>query len=104
MKIELLHNPLDKGESWEGKSKREIEITKSIDNRGLKPNVYFSINKPHWPGKSPKNCEMEIVEDLFLPTDVAITIGKQLIKEARAFERDEKRRLAKKKKKSKSKK
>lgn len=98
MKIELLQNPLSKGEKWEGKHRREVEITKSGDNRGMKPNVYFSINIPRWPGKSPvpKKCQMEIGEDLFIPTEVAILIGKQLIKEARAIDKEHKKRLVKK--------
>lgn len=81
MKIQLLQNPLSKGEKWEKKDKREIEITQSGDNRGMKPNVYFSILTPA--GKS-----MKIAEDIFIPTEVAIQIGKQLIKEAQSINKE----------------
>lgn len=90
MKIELLQSPLDKGEKWEAKSKREIEITQSGDNRGMKPNVYFSICTPKVTRRKGivKVGQMEISEDLFIPTELAIQIGKQLIKEAKKIDRE----------------
>ena len=89
MKIELLQNPLSKGEKWEAKDKREIEITQSGDNRGMKPNVYFSISAPLISKKYKGGVgPMEITEDLFIPTELAIKIGKQLIKEAKAIDKE----------------
>lgn len=82
MIIQLLQNPLDKGEKWESGSKREIEITRSGDNRGMKPNIYFSICIPV------KGKTMKIAQDLFIPTEVAIKIGQQLIKEARVIDKE----------------
>ena len=69
--VKLLTNPLSKGEKWENKGTRQIEITESVDNRGMKPNVYFGIFK----GK-------KIIEDFFLPTDTAREIAKAMIKQA----------------------
>lgn len=75
MKIKVLKSSLDKGESWESKSKREIEIVITKDKRFIKPNVYLGIYK--------KVGEKEIiVEDFFLTTEDAIRIGKELIKKA----------------------
>lgn len=94
MEIELLQSPLDKGEKWEAKSKREIKITKSGDNRGMKPNVYFSICAPKVTVTRRKGVsktkvgQMEIESDLFIPTELAIQIGKQLIKEAKAIDKE----------------
>lgn len=102
MKIELLQSPLDKGESWEAKSKREIDITRSSDNRGCKPNVYLSICAPkvtvrRVKGKVKRKIgPMEIESDLFIPTELAIQIGKQLIKEAKAIDKERQEELAKK--------
>jgi hypothetical protein len=100
MKIELLQSPLDKGESWEAKSKREIDITPSTDNRGMKPNVYFSICAPKVTVTRRKGVsktkvgQMEIESDLFIPTELAIQIGKQLIKEAKAIDKEHANRIA----------
>jgi len=69
--VKLLTNPLSKGEKWENKDTRQIEITESVDNRGMKPNVYFGIIK----GK-------KISEDFFLPTDTAREIAKAMIEHA----------------------
>lgn len=81
MTIKLLTNPLSKGEKWESKDSREIEITKSSSDRGLKPNVYFGITKMN--GKNKK-----ITEDFLLPTDLAIKLGKALIQQALDIEKD----------------
>lgn len=69
MEKEILHSPLDKGESWEDKNKITIEICESTDNRGIKPSVYFALNR--------KN---KILGDVFLTTEDAIEIGNELIK------------------------
>lgn len=69
--VKLLTNPLSKGEKWEKRDTREIEISESVDNRGLNPNVYFGIID----GK-------KITEDFFLPTDTAREIAKAMIKQA----------------------
>lgn len=75
MKIKVLKSSLDKGESWESRSKREIEIVITKDKRFIKPNIYLGINK--------KVGKKEIiVEDFFLSTEDAIRIGKELIKKA----------------------
>lgn len=84
MKIEILQNPLDKGETWEKKSIRQIEICQSTDNRGAKPNVYFGVFKH----KNKKPKELKITEDLFLTTEMAINIGKALIAEAKKIDAD----------------
>ncbi len=82
MKIQVLNSPLDKGESWEIENSREIEITETTDNRGASPLVYFSISK--LVGKKQKQV---IVQDIFLPTDQAILIGKELIKQAKSIDK-----------------
>lgn len=75
MKIKVLKSPLDKGESWESRSKREIEISIAKDKRFIKSQVYLGIHKKVW------KTEV-IVEDFFLTTEDAIRIGKELIKKA----------------------
>lgn len=80
--IKLLTNPLSKGEKWEKKDTREIEISESVDNRGgSKPTVYFGIIN----GK-------KIAEDFFLPTDTAREIAKAMIKQADLIDKNFKKK------------
>lgn len=82
MTIELLRTSLAKGEKNEKADERVIEITES-DNGGMKPDVYLGIYKTV--GKKQKQV---IIEDFFLPTDLAIKIGKALIQQALDIEKD----------------
>ncbi len=80
-KEKLLTNPLSKGEKWEKKDTREIEVSESCDNRGGKPNVYLGIIY----GK-------RITEDFFLPTDTAREIAKAMIKQADLIDKNFKKK------------
>src|ERR1700741_4397315 len=84
MKISALTNPLSKGESWEKRDLREIEICTSSDNRGgSKPYVYFGISK-----ETGKRKTVKITEDFLLTTEAAIAIGKAIIKQAKKIDKE----------------
>ncbi len=82
MTIEVLRSPLSKGEKNEKEDSRVIEITESVDNRGMKPDVYLGIFKTV--GKKQKQV---IVEDFFLNTDVARAIGRTMINVANEIDK-----------------
>lgn len=73
--VKLLTSPLSKGQKWEKQDTREIEISESVDNRGMKPDVYFGISIATIKSK-------KITEDFFLPTNLAREIAKAMIKQA----------------------
>lgn len=81
MTIEVLRYPLSKGEKTEKLNERVIEITESVDNRGIKPDVYLGIYKTV--GKK----KQVIVEDFFLNTDAARAIGQTMINVANEIDK-----------------
>lgn len=84
MTIKVLRSSLSKGDEKNEKlDTRVIEITESVDFRGMKPDVYLGIYKTA--GKRQKQV---IVEDFHLPTNLAIKIGKALIQQALDIEKD----------------
>ncbi len=78
MKFKIQHSPLDKGEKWEKKGIREIEICKSGDNRGAKPTIYFGIYKGE---------KLNIIhQDFFLPTETAVQIANAILETVKNIE------------------
>ena len=73
MKKELLTSELSRGEKWEGKDKRIIEVCPSCDNRGSRPSVVFSI----WEGDG-KTWK----DQFFFNLEDAKEIGEALIGQA----------------------
>jgi len=78
MKMRLLTHDMSKGESWEHKDKRTIEICPSCDNRGTEPKIVFSIQTPSGEWK----------DQFFFSFNTAKIIGNALIKQCKILEKE----------------